>query len=205
MISNISHVLMGNKMTERQEAEKLKKIAELRSILEKRIEETETELEGLRVMLEFVDAKLIEKGFKRAEMGKPAPPPPVEPVVAPPAVGFEETVPLKTVAGDLLANLYIAEGSVRVVPAEDKTFDVNTPPFMPFLVERVLTKMQERDQEATRTGEITPDKILSYNIVRDGDVIREIAVKNVGSERLRELKSTVRWTLEKMYEKTQSG
>ncbi len=189
-------------MTERKEEEKLKRIAELRSILEKRIRETETELEGLRVILEFVDAKLLEKGFKRAEIGKPAPAPPV-PVE--PAIGFEETVPLKTVAGDLLANLYVAEDSVRVVPAEDKIFDVNTPPFMPFLVERVLTKMQEVDQETARTGEITPDRIFSYNIVRDGDVIREIAIKNVGSERLRELKSTVRWTLEKMYEKAQTG
>jgi len=188
-------------MTERKEEEKLKRIAELRSILERRIRETETELEGLRVILEFVDAKLLEKGFKRVEMGKPAPAP-LAPVA--PAIGFEEAVSLKTVAGDLLANLYVGEDSVRVVPAEDKAFDVNTPPFMPFLVERVLTKMQERDQEAARTGEITPDKIFSYNIVRDGDVIREIAVKNVGSERLRELKSTVRWTLEKMYEKTQS-
>jgi len=194
-------------MTERKEEEKLKRIAELRSLLEKRLRDTETELEGLRVLLEFVDAKLLERGFRRVEMGKPAPPPPapVEPAVTSPAVGFEETVSLKTVAGDLLANLYVAEDSVRIVPVEGKTFDVNTPPFMPFLVERVLTKMQEKDQEAAGTGEITPDKILSYNIVRDGDVIREIAIKNVGSERLRELKSTVRWTLEKMYEKTQSG
>jgi len=189
-------------MTERKEEEKLKRIAELRSILEKRISETETELEGLRVILEFVDATLLEKGFKRVDMRKPTL---MKPVDTSPAIESEEAVPLKTVAGDLLANLYVAEGSMRIVPAEDKMFDVNTPPFMPFLVERVLTKMQERDQEAARTGEITPDKILSYNIVRDGDVIREIAIKNAGSERLRELKSTVRWTLEKMYEKTQSG
>ena len=194
-------------MTEKKEEKKLKKIAELRSILEKRIRETETELEGLRTILEFADAELLEKGFKRAEMGKPTlmPSTPVEPVVTSPAVEFEETVSLKTVAGDLLANLYVAEDSVRIVPAEDKTFDVNTPPFMPFLVERVLTKMQEQDQEAARTGEIAPEKILSYSIVRDGDAIREIAIKNVGSERLRELKSTIKWTLEKMYEKTQSG
>jgi len=194
-------------MTERKEEEKLKRIAELRSLLEKRIKETETELEGLRTVLEFVDAQLLQKGFKRAEVGKPAPTPlaAVEPAVASSEIEFEEVVPLKTVAGDLLATLYVAEESIRVVPAEDKTFDVNTPPFMPFLVERVLAKMQERDQEATRTGDVTPDKILSYSIVRDGDVIREITIKNVGSERLRELKSTIRWTLEKMYEKVQSG
>ena len=189
-------------MTKRKEEEKLRGIAELRSILEKRIKAIETELEGLRVILEFVDARLLEKGFKRAEVEKPALIPPSS---KEPAIGFEETVPLKTVAGDLLANLYIAEeDSIRIVPAEDKTFDVNTPPFMPFLVERVLTKMQEKDQEAARTGEITPDRILSYNIVRDGDLIREVTIKNVCSERLRELKSTIRWTLEKMYNKTQS-
>jgi len=192
----------GSDMTERKEEEKLKRIAELRSLLEKRIREIETELEGLRVILEFVDARLLEKGFKRAGVGKPER---VEPAVTPPEIEFEEVVPLKTVAGDLLANLYVAEDSLRVVPAEDKTFDVSTPPFMPFLVERVLAKMQERDQEAVRTGEIGPDKILSYSIVRDGDVIREIIVKNVGSERLRELKSSIRWTLEKMFEKAQTG
>jgi len=190
-------------MTEKKEEEKLKRIVELRSLLEKRMKEAETELEGLRIILEFVDAKLLEKGFKRAEMEKPIliTPAPIEPVVTSPVVEFEEIVPLKTVAGELLANLYVTEDSMRIVPAEDKTFDVNTPPFMPFLVERVLAKMQERDQEAARTGEITPDKILSYSIVRDGDIIREVVIKNVGSERLRELKSTVRWTLEKMYEK----
>ena len=188
-------------MTERKEEEKLKKIAEFRSVLEKRIKETETELEGLRTMLEFVDAQLLEKGFKRADVGKPAPTPPTP---TKPVTGFEETVPLKTVTGDLLADLYVSEDSIRVVPADDKTFDVNTPPFLPFLVERVLTKMQESDQDAARTGEITPDKILSYSIVRDGDAIREIIIRNVGSERLRELKSTVKWTFEKMYEKMQS-
>jgi len=190
-------------MTEKKEEEKLKRIVELRSLLEKRMKEAETELEGLRIILEFVDAKLLEKGFKRAEMEKPIliTPAPIEPVVTSPVVEFEEIVPLKTVAGELLANLYVTEDSMRIVPAEDKTFDVNTPPFMPFLVERVLAKMQERDQEAARTGEFTPDKILSYSIVRDGDIIREVVIKNVGSERLRELKSTVRWTLEKMYEK----
>jgi uncharacterized membrane protein len=72
---------------------------------------------------------------------------------------------------------------------------------MAFLVERVLAKMQEKDREAASAGQIPPDRILSYEIVKDGDVIRELAIKNVGADRTRELKSTIRWTLEKMYEK----
>ena len=192
---------------EEKEEEKLKKMAELKARLDKRVEEMEAELEGLRVLLQYIDALLLEKGFRRAEIVKPAPVS-APPEVAPPplVVEYEKAIPLKTVTGDLLANLYVTEDSMRVVLAEDKEFSINTPPFTPFLVERVLTKMQERDREAASTGEITPDKILSYNIVRDGDIVREITIRNIGSDRLQELKSTIRWTLEKMYEKmSQSG
>jgi hypothetical protein len=51
-------------------------------------------------------------------------------------------------------------------------------------------------------GELTTDKMFAYNIVCEGDLIREIMFKNVDEERLRELKSSIRWTFEKMYEKT---
>jgi len=187
-------------MGEEGEEEKIKKIAELRARLEKRMGDMETELGGLRVLLGFIDDTLLEKGFKRAEIVKPVPTP-AEAVPPPPAMGYERSVPLKTIAGDLLADLYVGEDSMRVVMAEEKSFDVNTPPFTSFLVERVLAKMQEKDRDAAGTGEITPDRILSYNIVRDGDIIREISIRNVRPERSRELKSTIRWTLEKMYEK----
>jgi len=187
-------------MTKEEEKEKIKKIAELRALLEKRVEDTETELEGLRILLGFIDDTLIEKGFKRAEIVKPVPTTP-KAVPPPQAPESESSIPLKTVTGDLLANLYIEEDSMRVVLAEDKSFDVNIPPFTSFLVERVLTKMQEKDREAASTGEITPEKILAYNITRDGDLIREITIRNMRYERSRELKSAIRWTLEKMYEK----
>ena len=189
-------------MTE-EEKEKIKKMVEFRTLLEKRIRKVETELEGLQVLLEFINAALLEKGFRRAEIVKPAPsaPPPTE-VAPPPVVEYGRVVPLKTVTGDLLADLYVGEESMRVVLAEDKEFNVNTPPFTAFLVGRVLAKMQEKDREAVSRGEITPDKILSYHITREGDIVREITIRNVTRDRSRELKSTIRWTLEKMYEKT---
>jgi len=190
------------------EKEKIKKMAEFRAWLEKRIEEVETELGGLRVLLEFTDTSLLKEGFKRAEMVKSTPTPPqVMPATSPetalplPTMEYGETIPLKTVTGDLLADMYVTEDSMRIVLPKDKNFDVNIPPFTSFLVERVLAKMQEKDHEAAGTGEIAPDKILSYNIIRDGDTIREVTIKNIRTERLQELKSTIRWTLEKMYEK----
>jgi len=200
------------------ESDKIKKMAELRALLEKRVKEMETELDGLRVLLDFVNAALVEKGFKRAEILQPTPaptseeellpptPPPTRVEVTPPPVlEYEEAVPIKTATGELLANLYMSEDSMRVVLAEDKQFTVDVPPFMAFLVERVLAKMQEKDREAAGAGEIAPDKILSYSIVREGDFLREITIRNVGADRARELKSTIRWTLEKMYEKMKAS
>jgi len=68
-------------------------------------------------------------------------------------------------------------------------------------VERVLAKMQEKDREDASKGKIAPENILSYNIKRDGNILREITIRNLRRERSRELKSSIRWTLEKMYER----
>ncbi len=176
----------------------------------------EKELEQWRALLDFVNATLLKEGFKKAEIVKPSPPlkmpqpaeevvPPEAPTVQPPVSEHEQAIPLKTVTGDLLANLYVSEDSMRVVLAEDKQFDINTPPFRAFLLERVLVKMQEKDREAASDGEIPPDKILAYNISREGDIIREITIRNIQPDRSRELKSTIKWTLEKMYEKTKTS
>jgi hypothetical protein len=64
--------------------------------------------------------------------------------------------------------------------------------------------MQEKDNELVRLKQLPPDKMFAYNIIREDDLIREIVLKNVDEERLKELRSSIRWTLEKMYEKMKS-
>ena len=93
---------------------------------------------------------------------------------------------------------------MHVIIPETRTFNRNTPPFQQFLIERVLEKMREKDVEAANKGEKSRDNIFSYELVLDGDSIRKIAIKHVTPERVRELKSSIRWTLEKMYEKTKA-
>jgi hypothetical protein len=198
-----------------QTTETMKRLVALKQKLEKRVEELETELRELQTMLEAVNSVLLEKGFRRAEITKPpagieALPPKEEvttehgPLSPQLSTRYESVARLEAVTGELLATLYVSDDLLRVVPAEDKNFNISTPPFTQFLVEKVLAKMQEKDGELVRTGQLEPDKIFSYNIVREGDVIREITVKHVDQDRLRELKSSIRWTLEKMYEKTKS-
>jgi len=191
-----------------EEAEEVKRLLAFKKRLERRVEKLESELKELKSILEAVNSVLLAKGFKRAEIAK-APTLPAEVVptkeevaVQPsPMPEFKEVIPLKTASGESLAKLYVGDGFLKIVLAEDKNFNVNTPPFNQFLVERVLAKMQQKDGELARAGKLRPEEIFSYNIIRDGDIIREIHVKNFDAERLRELKSSVKWTLEKMYEK----
>ncbi len=188
-------------MSENEEKEKIKKIAKLRAILEKRVEEMEAELDEMKTLLSLIDTTLIKEGFKRAEISKPVQAPQKQETPTPPISPQKKGVPLKTVTGDLLAQLYTEKDSMQIVLAEDKNFDINTPPFTSFFVERVLAKMQEKDKEDAKEGKLAPENTLTFNMKQDGNIIREITINNLRRERSRELKSSIRWTLEKMYER----
>ena len=173
-----------------QDSEKLKTLVNFKKKLEKKIEELNVEINDLTATLDMVNSVLLEKGFKRGEIKdveapkeekpstlhvtvtdeKPAEPRVVEP---------ESVIPLKTMGDEPLALIYVKKDALHVLPDESKKFSVSTPPFQPFLVERVLMKMQDKDNELVKTGELTPDKKFAYDIVSEGDLIREIVLRNV--------------------------
>ncbi|MCW4015424.1 MAG: hypothetical protein NWF06_03560 [Candidatus Bathyarchaeota archaeon] len=185
-----------------EEREKIKKIAKLRALLEKRVEEMETELDGVKTLLSLIDSTLLKESFKRAEINKPVQAPKKQEAPQPsPAKPQRKGIPLKTVTGDVLAQIYTEKDETQIVLAEDKNFDINTPPFISFFVERVLAKMLEKDKEDVSKGKLDPEKTVAYDIKQDGNAIKEITITNLRSERLRELKSSIRWTLEKMYDR----
>jgi len=193
------------------EAERIKRLVAFKKRLEDQAEKLDAELKEVQVMLETANSLLLEKGFRRIEIPREAVATPLEEKVVSvtessstrPQALPENVTQLNTSNGELLADLYWneTENSLRVVPANDKNFDINTPPFTHFLVERVLLKMQERDNELARAGHIVPDRIFCYEIKRQGNMISEINIRNIDSDRLKELKSSIRWTFEKMYEK----
>ncbi len=180
------------------EGKRIRKLAEFKTTLEKKINETEETLESLKILVDFINQILLEKSFQRAADAKPKSS--QTSAIQPPPIG-KTIVPLKTVNGDLLANLYISKDSMRVTLAKDKEFNEKIPPFHQFLVDRVLNKMRVKDNEALSKGEIDADQVFSYRIVSDGDLLREITIERVTPQRRRELKSSIHWTLEKMYEK----
>lgn len=195
-----------------QEAERVKRIVDFKERLEKKIEKLELQLKDHNALLETVNELLLEKGFRRPELPKQQNTQVLssretEHLEPEARLQSEENVTgnvtdLMSADGVLLAKLYCEGRFARVVPASSMCFNVNVSPFSQFLVERVLAKMQERDSELVRMGKLQAADIFSYSIVRDGEVVQEITLKNFDEERLKELTSSVRWTLEKMYEKT---
>jgi hypothetical protein len=187
--------------------------------LEEQLEKLTAETKEVQATLDTVNQILLEKGFKRGDIKEiptaPASMPkevvlpkhetePPKPVLTQQHTEPESVIPLKTMADEPLALMYFDKQTIHVLPDETKNFSVNTAPFTNFLVEKVFSKMQEKDKELVRLGQLTPEKMFSYNIVREGDLIREIIIKNVDDERLKELKSSIRWTFEKMFEKMKS-
>ena len=184
--------------TKLDKSEKLKKLAELKTLLETKIQRTETDLTDLTVLLDFVNETLLERGFKKAKIAKSMLGAEQSTTSA---SEIDDTVPLKTSGGDIIAHLLIREDSMHVTIPSDKTFSIETPPFQQFLVERVLNKMQEKDQEEARRGKLASDRVFTYQLELDNEEIRGIKMRNLTPERSRELKSSIRWTFEKMYEK----
>jgi len=201
-------------------------LAELKKDLEERISKAEKELNFLKTSLKLVDEALAKVSFKPASklVERPEPeaprivaeptmavapkvamePKPVkEAVPAPPPPAAEQAFPIKSKTGEDLGTMYIGKNYVRIVPRSDLAFSVRTPPFQSFFVDRVIGEMRRKDEMAADAGAKDPSSMIEYDIKVDGDTIREIAVRNVDEEaRVRELRSSIRWTLERMLEKT---
>ena len=200
-----------------QETEKIKSLIAFKKRLEDQLEKLTEETKEVQAALDTVNGILLDKGFRRGDIREISEAPVPKEVVLPkqepefqkPAPQYvaedEAVIPLKTMAEEPLALICFDKQGLHVLPDESKNFSVNTPPFNNFLVEKVFAKMQEKDNELVKTKQLTADRMFSYNIVREGELIREITIKNVDEERLKELKSSIRWTFEKMYEKMKSS
>lgn len=190
------------------ESEKIKKLVDFKKKVERRVEELKSQIEEKQAILDVIESVLVEKGFQRADVTEEKAETEVSPKTESPSSSprpspeGQKTIPLKTESGEPLANLHVERNSVRIVPVEDKIFNTNTPPFTQFLVERVLEEMEKKDNKLVREGRIAAEEAFSYHIGQEGENIRELVIQNVNDKRLKELKSTARWTLEKMYEKT---
>ncbi len=188
-------VLTVERLSDTQE-KTTKRLAELKSYLEKKVAEHQNEIHDLQMFLETVDNILAEKSYRRVQLPKSIP-------EVPAAINLNPPQTIRTISGVLLADIFVEGQDIRIVPSKDIKFDANAPPLRSFLVGKVLEPLHVKDEESTRKQELSPDHVLSYDIDREANSLKQIRVKNYGDERrLNELKNALRWTFRRMYEKT---
>jgi hypothetical protein len=189
----------------KEEDSDLKRLAEMKAYLEKKISDSERETERLRSFLQAVDSILAEKSFRHVKLPSEAQ---AQATAAPEMPGGKERQasevwPMTTPEGVHLADLQITESELMLVPDPSTRYDVTSPPLRAFLVARVLDPMHMKDEESTRAGQLSADKVLTYEVAEDGGALKSLRVRNYGDQRrLTELRNAMRWTIRRMYEKT---
>jgi hypothetical protein len=193
----------------------IRKLLKIRADLEERTEQFQTEVDDLKMVMAEIDKVIVQQGFRQPDSAfKPMVLPDAKKEELKPVERLSETKPESQVDGSsiqakdgtVLGRVQITGDDIIFVPREELSFMTSTPPFQSFLIERVLTNMKTTDEARAATGEITPEQVLSYKVETDGDVIKSVVVHNIGGERrLREIQSSLRWSLDKMYDKMKRG
>ncbi|HMK83020.1 MAG TPA: hypothetical protein VK503_04840 [Candidatus Bathyarchaeia archaeon] len=176
-----------------------KKLAELKSFLEKRVKQLDEESSSLRSFLEAVDSLLAERSFRPVEISSPQ----TQAVkVTPRITTSSDTIPIMAVNGVRIGSILIRNGGLQITPESGLQLDANSPPLRAFLVGKIFEPMQLKDKESAVSGTIQPEAILTYSIEQEGGKLIAIHVQNFGDERrLLELQNAIRWTFRRMYEK----
>ena len=114
----------------------------------------------------------------------------------------EQGFPIKSKTGEDLGTFIVGDSSVRILPRPDLALSPRTPPFQSFFIDRVIGEMKRKDEMAVDAGSKDPMSIVEHQVLLEGDVIKEIRINNIDEDsRIRELRSSIRWTFERMLEK----
>lgn len=171
--------------------EETRRLLKMRDDLVARIARLQGEMGDLRKALTAIDRLIARQGFRQ----------PTQEMIED-EEEWRSITSVKSKDGTVLGSLQIEENEIRFVPREDLDFSTSIPPFQSFLIERVFENMRSSDEARTADGEIAPEQVLSYDVITEGDKIMSLNVTNHGGERrLREIRSSLRWTFDKMFEK----
>ena len=190
-----------------------KKLLGFRESMEQRILELEQEMQNLQKAIEEIDKLIVNTGFKTfitadtLVQSKPKDTQSQETEPAPiPEEETEDMMNITSKDGTILGTVKVEGHSIIFTPVQSFEFTTDIPPFQSFLIERVLENMHRNDQERATNGEIDPSEILEYTVNEEDGKITQLTVENYGGERrLREINSSLRWTLDKMYDKITQG
>jgi hypothetical protein len=202
----------------------VRRAAEVREWLIKQISDKQEEVDRLRTILSIIDNLLKQGSFKAAaSLGSFAPAgttattqvqqtrqqqttPPARQQASPVLKSTDNSRdirPLKRAKDDmLLANAEVSPTALVISPTAGNNFNINTPPFKSFFLNRILEGMKNKDVEKVSQGALQGSDALNYKVEEEGGQIRRIVINNYrDKERLQEIFNTSSWVFTRMLEK----
>jgi hypothetical protein len=187
-------------------------LASLKTYLERRLKDLEEKASLYRGYIQAIDTVLARTSFKvAADLFKESRAKEEEKeteLQAGKEVGVTQTLELTSrVDGTKLGEMITANASIMITPAENLRFQVDSGTFNAFFIKKILNNMIAKDDELIKTGELDSSQKMSYEIARNTDgTLRQIRISNYREgDRQKQISTTIRWTLEKLSEKTAEG
>ena len=177
--------------------EQIRDILELKEWLTDEVERRRNEIEKLKNNLAILDSILKQSSFSKASSLKPN-----QKKASLTADRESSVIPIKRAGNNaVIANAHVTANEVVIVPSDDVKLDIETQPFKSFFLGRIISGMESKDNLDVQNGKIDPDSVINCIINKDGNMIREILIRNYRErERVNEIINTAAWSFSRMIE-----
>jgi hypothetical protein len=204
----------------------VKNAAEIREWLTKLISEKQDEIERMKITLSLIDTVLKQGSFRTAanlNLNKKSFPneksfndeneikkeknPQLQRSHDEQSQSIETRQIKRMKDNTLIANVEVSREKIEITPMESINFNIDTPPFKSFFINRILEGMKSKDLDKVKQGQIDTSNIIAYNTIskdNDDNIIKKIEIKNYrDKERVNEIFNTVAWVFTRMLEKSE--
>ena len=204
----------------------IKNAAEIREWLTKSISEKQEEIDRMKITLSLIDSVLKQGSFRTAanlnldkklfSNEKPA-------IIdkenkkdntstfqksheeQPQALETRQIKRMKD--NTLIAIVEISKERIEIIPNESINFNLDTPPFKSFFINRILDGMKNKDLDKVKQGQLSETDIISYNTIQkenSENILKKIEIRNYrDKDRVNEIFNTVAWVFTRMLEKSE--
>lgn len=184
-------------------------LADLKSYFERRLVALESRVELYKGYVRAIDSVLTRASFKLAadmlKENQVAPrAKPVEGEVTKEAIGARKTDLVSRADGSKLGVVAVSKSSITITPVENVRVPVDSSTFNSFFVKKILSNMIQKDEEQVELGKLTDKDKMGYKVNKNSDgTLKDLVISNYRDEsRLKQITTTIRWTLEKVAQKS---
>ncbi len=204
----------------------IKNAAEIREWLTKSISEKQEEIDRMKITLSLIDSVLKQGSFKTAanlNLDKKPYSNEKSAIIdkehkkdntstfqksheeQPQALETRQIKRMKD--NTLIALVEISKERIEIIPNESINFNLDTPPFKSFFINRILDGMKNKDSDKVKQGQLSETDMISYNTMQkenSENILKKIEIRNYrDKDRVNEIFNTVAWVFTRMLEKSE--